>query len=296
MKESVLVLGAGGFIGGRVMAALAASPGVEAVPAYHRAPPADAWPHALRLDATRHDELGEAVDFADVVVNCVNGSPHTVVAVARALTTVTRTSTHPARLVHISTMAVYNGATGVVDETRALEPGHDEATAASVAAERLVQHCIGSVILRPGCVYGPGDPHGSRALARWLVAGRRAGLGSAGARTCNLVYVDDVAAAVLQVVRRPALSGHIFNLGSPVPPTWDEYLARFAQALDQQGAPDLVRSRHPALRWRGPPPAAVRGWSQNIRLDVSKAERVLHLAWTPLDTGLRRTIEPLRQA
>lgn len=308
MKQSVLVLGAGGFIGRRVMAALAAAPGVEAVPADLRTLPRDAWPHAMRLDATRQEQLGEAVDFADVVVNCVKGSPRTVVATARALAAVTRTSTHPARLVHISTMAVYKGASGTVDETR-LGNGPDGAAAANIAAERLVQSVIGSVILRPGCVYGPGDAEHNRRLARWLGTGRLADLGPAGAGTCNLVFVDDVAAAVVEVVRRPALSGHVFNLGSPAPPSWNEYFARFAQALDSQvtqgSEPHALLARrlaeagspHVVMPWqRHPPLDALRSWSQVLRLDVRKAERFLRVAWTPLDTGLRATVEPLRLA
>ena len=87
------------------------------------------------------------------------------------------------------------------------------------------------VVFRPGCEYGPGGELWSRRVAKWLLARRLGDLGAAGDGYCNLVHIDDLVHAVLLSLRRPAAVGQIFNLAAPDPPTWNEYLVKYAIAL-----------------------------------------------------------------
>ncbi len=80
-------------------------------------------------------------------------------------------------------------------------------------------------VLRPPAVYGPGDRE-LAPLFRWMGRGIAPVLGSADARF-SLLYVDDLAAAVLQWLEQPHYVQGIFELhdGRPGGYGWDEVAA-----------------------------------------------------------------------
>lgn len=321
MIRRVLVLGAGGFIGRRVVAALAAAPWARPVAALHRAPLERDDVETVRLDAADPAALQPALNGVDAVVNCIAGNARTIVATARTLFAGAALAPSRPRVVHVSTMAVYGSAVGRVDEGAALRGDHGAYAAAKVEAERCAAGWDDVVTLRPGCVYGPGSAQWSERIARLLQARRVGDLGAAGDGACNLVHVDDVVAAVLLALRRPRIAGHAFNLGLPQAPTWNEYFVAFGRALGavpvrriparrlaleaRLWAPPLKVAEIIAARLGRPagdripppiPPSLLRLWGQDLRLDVRKAEDMLGLSWTPLDAGLRTTAAQLRAA
>lgn len=319
MKQRVLVLGATGFIGRRVAATLAATDWAAPVAAGFRSLPPAALFETVRFDATREPAMARALEGADAVVNCIAGSAATIVASSRALFAAVARAARPPRVVHLSSMAVYGSAVGTLDESAKLLGDSGAYAAAKVEAERLAAGCGDVVVLRPGCVYGPGSVQWSERIARWLAARRVGDLGAAGDGACNLVYVDDVVAAILAALRLARVPARAFNLGSPAPPTWNEYFLQFARAL---GAVPVRRISRRELAvetrlWAVPlklaelaanlarlrgvvpppiPPSLLATWSQDLRLDVRRAERVLGVAWTPTAAGLRETAGHLRTA
>jgi nucleoside-diphosphate-sugar epimerase len=252
------------------------------------------------------------------VVNCIAGSAAAIVATARSLFAAARSAPRTPRVIHLSSMAVYGSAVGRVDETAQLSGENGAYAAAKVEAEDLAASCSGTVILRPGCVYGPGSVQWSERIARWLTTHRIGDLGAAGDGICNLVHVDDVVAAILAGLQLPRVAGHAFNLGSPAPPTWNEYFLSFARMLGAVPLSRISRRRlaletkvlAPPLKFAEmaaglmrlpkatvPPPlpaSLLRSWGQDITLDVCKAEQLLHIAWTPAEAGLRETAGLLR--
>jgi nucleoside-diphosphate-sugar epimerase len=319
MKPRVVVLGAGGFIGRRVVAALAASAWTP-VAAHHHAPLAPGPVETVTLDAADEGALARALEGADAVVNCIAGSAATITATSLALYAVVARAPRPPRVIHLSSMAVYGSAVGTVDENARLLGDNGAYAAAKVEAERLAARCGDVVVLRPGCVYGPGSVQWSERIARWLAAHRVGDLGAAGDGICNLVYVDDVVAAILAGLRLPRGDGRTFNLGSPAPPTWNEYFLAFARALGTVPVSRISRRQLvvETMLWAPPlkvaelaarlarlrrvsipppiPPSLLRSWGQEIRLDVRRAQQVLGMTWTPPDTGLRQTAGHMRQS
>ena len=317
IRQRVLVLGAGGFIGTRVVAALAASDWAIPIAATHRATPRYAGNvETTRLDATAAPAVAQALRGVAAVVNCVAGDAETIVAGARTLFNSCASMTPQPRVVHLSTISAYGTATGFLDETAPLRGDGDAYSAAKAEAERLAQVCASVVHLRPGIVYGPGSPIWSERIGQWLLSHRLGDLGAAGGGYCNLVHVDDVVEAILRTLRLPGIAGEAFNLSLTSAPTWNEYFRLYAEALGASFhsishqrlllelavlAPPLMLAERAArlgrLRWQPPPP--IRPWlmrlcRQRIRLDVRKAERVLDMKWTPLDRGLRDTAEQFR--
>lgn len=312
MSARIVVLGARGFVGRRIVAAVARAGDtpVAVTRRFVETPGAE----RMVADATDAAALQRALEGAAGVINCVLGDRATIVANARALSIAALATDVPA--VHFSSMAVYGSALGIVDETAELRGDTGWYAAAKADAERALAGA-GTTVLRPGIIYGDHSPQWGGRIARLLRAGRLGDLGAAGDGICNLVHVDDAVAAALAGLREPAARGEAFNLGSPAPPTWNEYFLAYARAL---GAVPLRRiprwrlrletlvgiplkaleiaARKLHLRADGLPPAIVPsllhtfGW--DLRLDVSKAERLLGFHGRPWPQGLAEAAAEFR--
>lgn len=306
MSTRIVVLGADGFIGRRVVAALAASGWATPVVAGRRAADRNGAVERLQLDATDASALQGAFADAAGVVNCVAGDARTIVATAKALFDAAA-ATGPV-VVDFSSMAVYGSAIGTVDEDAPLNGDTGPYAAAKIEAERIARGYARSVSLRPGIVYGPGSTQWSERIARWLIAGRVGDLGAGGDGYCNLVHVDDVARAAVRALRLVDAQGRAYNLGLPDPPTWNDYFVAYSKALgavpvkritgrqmklEKLAAIPLkvaeIAAGKAKLKLPLPPPIppSLPGvWRQEIKLDVRRAERELGLVWTPLEVGL----------
>jgi len=306
IKQPVVVLGAGGFIGRRVVDALAASSWAEPVAVGRRIDAADLHPAARKvaLDASDERSLESVLVGAAGVVSCISGDPASIVRSGRALLTVTARMPVAPRVVYLSSLAAYGAVADTVDEDAPLRNNYTDYGAAKALVDQLAANYPFVVRLRPGIVYGPGSPWWTDRIARLLVARRLGDLGEAGSGYCNLVHVDDVVAAILSALREPAAAGHAFNLGSPLVPTWNEYFMRYAHALRAEPVRRIGRGRlWFELAVRGPllkvgerltgkdAASAIRPWLTDlcrlgIRMRVDRAEQVLGLRWKPLDKGL----------
>ncbi len=207
-------------------------------------------------------------------------------------------------------MTVYGSGDLLADERIRPRTDLGAYAAAQAEAEAAIADHSNAVILRPGCEYGPGCPHWSTRIALLLEAHRLGDLGAAGDGICNLIFLDDLAAAVLSALRHPGIGGEIFNIAMRSPPTWNDYLIRFGIALgavpirritarrlnleSRLLAPPLRVMEILAGRRSGRPRLAVpqitssllKLCRQRITLDVAKAEAMLGMKWTALDQGI----------
>jgi nucleoside-diphosphate-sugar epimerase len=314
MKKRVLVLGASGFIGKRIVNALAASDWATPIAASrHPKSTVGSLIETLAVDATNESALKSAMTNVDAVVNCVAGNADAITQSAKILFATAGHMTASPRVVHLSSLAAYGSTTGPVDEAAPLLGDLDAYSAAKATAEKYAANCENWVILRPGIVYGPGSAWWSDRIARLLLARRLGDLGKFGAGLCNLVHVDDVVAAVLVALRQPNIERQAFNLSMPNPPTWNEYFVQYGQALGLTQVPkispirltlelkaiaiplklaEIVASKFKVLNLH--PAPAIRPWlitlcQQHISMQTAKAETLLGLRWIPLNQGLKET-------
>jgi nucleoside-diphosphate-sugar epimerase len=315
MQQRILVLGANGFIGRKLVAALVAADWAAPIAGVRIAPaaPQEDVEHRV-VDATDEAAVASALIGVDAVVNCVVGKTIAISQGARALfAAASRASTTP-RIVHLSSMSVYGNASGLVDESAALSADLGPYAAAKIQAEQLAAGYPSCVILRPGCEYGPTSPQWSIRIADLLMARRLGDLGANGDGYCNLVHVDDVVAAILLGLQ-PQLKSAVFNLSTPDPPTWNEYLIRYGRLLKAVPIKRISQRRlkietkilGPALKilelgleaaklgkLRTPPPippSMARLMRQEIKLDVQRAEQTLGIRWKSLDAGMEETAD-----
>ena len=311
MKQSILVLGANGFIGRAVVARLASTNWATPVLGLRRpSKNRDEQFDRRVVDATSVESLLAAMQDASGIVNCVAGDADTIVRSARALFEAAARNSLAPRIVHLSTMSVYGSTVGLVDETAQLRGDLGPYSAAKVAAEALASVYPHTVILRPGCVFGSGSEQWTIRLARLLLGHRLGDLGAAGDGYCNLVAIDDVTMAILRALGDPGMEGRIYNLSTPAQPTWNEFLVKFGVALravpvrrisrrrlrieTKLLAPPLkmaeIIARACRLNTRSVPypipPSLIRLMGQEIRLDTRRAEAELGLRARDVDQTL----------
>lgn len=325
---TVLVTGAGGFLGRRVVAELQQR-GHRVRAMLHSAAPAAEWNDVEVVHAALGDNqaIGRALTGVTTVVHCaarvarrgtraeffrdnVHGTAHLVEAARTA---------GVERFIHVSSIAIY----GRVTKNRVLKENsgyelHPELRGAytwsKVEADRVVQEIgrsgdLRTVILRPGILVGPDGPEFTARLAigpirgRLLIVGRRDAV-------LPLCHVDDVARAVAAAVTVPEARG-AYNLVDESL-TQDEWLRMrrngSPSARPHYIAPALLTIPVGSLELlyklaRRPAPTLsrykIRCATENLRYDISRARR--DLGWKP-EVGVRalhakaRSSAPTQQA
>jgi nucleoside-diphosphate-sugar epimerase len=299
MKQRIVINGAENFVGRRLFARLAQSD----------------WAQPVAVSTGNAAALQDVLSDAQSVVHCVVGSASMIRARSNALYTALAKRSAGTRIVHLSSSTVYGSAVGNVSEDGELRTDLGTYARAQRDAEGLATQHGNAVILRPGAEYGPECAHWSGRIAHLLRSRRLGDLGDAGDGVCNLTYIDDLIAAILAALEVEGIRGESFNIALDHKLTWNEYFVAFARALGAVPVKrisrrrlkletkvlavplklmEIVASRAGLHGLSLPPPISsslLQSCAQDISLQVTKAERVLGVRWTPLEVGLKAAAE-----
>jgi UDP-glucose 4-epimerase len=136
------------------------------------------------------------------------------------------------------------------------------------------------VVLRPSYAYGPGQtgkliPHVISSALRGVSAEL-----ASGERRMDFVYAEDVGRAYVAALSAPGVEGEIIDIGCGE-------LTRVRDVVDM--VLDLVGPQRPSASYGA---IDERPFEQEVQVDVDRARRLLGwIATTPLEEGLRRTVE-----
>lgn len=311
----VLVLGGSGHVGARLCTMLRDTDWATPVCASSRRSLPGV--ESIRLDTRDAEAMRQALARADAVVNCVAGNASAIGEGARVLAEAALAA-GCRRIVHLSSMSVYGPIEGCIDEETPLDGSLGWYAQAKCEAEAHVSAFASrggtAVVLRPGCVWGPGSELWVGRIARLLQARRLGDLGAAGDGWSNLVHVDDVCRAVLAALQTMDAGAGLraYNLSAPDSPRWNEYFVDLALAIGATpvrrlsarqvrldamlaGPPlkvaEIVAKRvlgHAGLLPVPIPPNLLGLWERHLQLDATRASREWGLAWTPYSVALKQ--------
>lgn len=248
-KETVCVTGASGGLGQALLEQLA---GRYHVKALFRAKNdiSDDWARqgctVVRGDLGDEQALSELVSGTTVIYHCaamISGSWKDSYAVnvdgTRRL--VLAAVAHGCRrFVHVSSVAVYSGAApdaAYTEDTPLVE--NDEMAVYALTklrSEKVLidvarEHGIDYTILRPTCIYGPRTGSYTRVPVTMMQKRLPVMFGD-GHGLMDVVYVEDIARAIVLASRSPRASGEVFNIGHQAV-TLNEFYSCYGRMLNR---------------------------------------------------------------
>lgn len=261
MGGGVAVLGAGGFVGARMleMAVLRGRTDIVPIVRSFRSVARSAHlavPHRL-ADASRHESLVRALDGCDAVVNLTVGATSEILRTTESIYRAACTA--GARvLIHISSATVF----GEIDRPDLPDDApprldhwmpyaRQKGLAENFLRARMGTGPLAIVVLRPSLIWGPSSPW-VLGPASDLTRGAAYLVGD-GAGVCDLMYVDDLVRSIDAVVARPAPPSGFFHVADDAASTWREYYGALAEGLGVDPATIHVvpgGRYHPGLRDR----------------------------------------------
>jgi nucleoside-diphosphate-sugar epimerase len=242
--ERILVTGASGFLGCRLVEHLRLGHGV-AVRGTIRIPARAARLARLDAEIVRADladppSLARALDGCDAVIHCAYGVEGSAKKrrelTGRATGTLAQLALRAGvrRFVHISSVAVWGFKPGPGELDESVPPrytGHPYCDGKIDAEREIASACergLPAVVLRPTNVFGPFSAIWTVAPVESLRRGDMVLVGS-GEGPANTVYVDNVVDAVLRALTSERAVGETFVVSDDDGTTWRELYERYAR-------------------------------------------------------------------
>jgi nucleoside-diphosphate-sugar epimerase len=266
MSGGVAILGAGGFVGARLleMAVLGGRTDIVPVVRTFRSVARVAnlgMSHRLG-DACRPESVERALAGCEAVVNLTTGDPADILRTTQSIYTAA-VAAGARLLIHLSSATVYGQVErpDLADDAPPqldhwMHYAREKGLAENFLRERMTEQRLSIVVLRPGLIWGPRSPWVIRPATQ-LVSGSAYLVGGGGG-ICNLMYVDNLIRSIDAVVAHPKQIPGFYHVADDETTTWREYYAALAAGL---GVDLATVHMVPADRYR----AGLRGLLEELK-------------------------------
>ena len=235
----IAVLGAGGFVGSRLIEYCHNRADFEFIPIL-RSPKSLARlskinPKRILVNTSCVNQLSDSLGGFDWVLNLSSGQWNQILPDVKKIWEACEIANVP-RLIHISSAVVF----GQVENEAINDDSNPDLNSWMLyaqekgRAEMFLRGKMGLaktkiVVLRPGLIWGPRSPW-TILPAKQLLLGK-AWISCSGRGICNLVHVDNVVRYVLRVIGCQKQLDGFFNIADPEARTWLDYYISIAQGL-----------------------------------------------------------------
>lgn len=277
--SKVLVTGATGFIGGRLVERLVEEHGAQVrciIRNVGRAARVGRLPvELICADLCNAGEVDRAVHGTDYVFHCAYDVRSRRQNVDGLRNLIEACAIHSVQcLVDVSTFAVYEPFPDgpLTEETRDGDRSNTYVDT-KLDLERMIFEAahdrgLAATIVQPSVVYGPFCSPWTNTPAEMLIFGDVI-LPDRGEGLCNAVYIDDVVDGLILAAVSPAAVGERFIISGPQPVTWATFFTEMAHALGTKPPKfwpyeRIAETNHGVIR--------------NIKLAVSDPKRLIKMA------------------
>lgn len=242
LKDRVLVTGASGFIGARLVEELSTANDYAVTALVRSTRKVDLVKSqsvtTVVADLSSRQGINQAIKGHDIVINLAYDFKGSQRNNLQAFTNL-----HDACIEHgvkhfiqVSSIVVYDDwSFGDINEKSSSQRSGDEYRDTKIAIEQALdlssaKGVLHTTILQPTIVYGPNSWLWTDAVVEKLLTGTLI-LPSSGKGVCNAVYVDDVVDALLLAIRSSEVSDEKYIISGPEPVTWGYFFESYNQAL-----------------------------------------------------------------
>lgn len=238
--KRIAVLGAGGFVGGRLLEMAVGTGIADVVPVVRSCKSLGGISKlgvAYKMsDVSRVESLQPAIGGCEVVLNLTIDAPWRMGANTAAICQACRTA-GVQLLIHISSAEVYGRVEdpqihddSLPDRRHWMAYARGKGEAELVLRQHMNRVPFSIVALRPGLVWGPRS-FWTAAAAQDLMEGR-AFLVNGGTGICNLMFIDNLLHSVLGITRQSSWPSGFYNVADDEEVTWGEYYGELARHLN----------------------------------------------------------------
>lgn len=243
-RGKILVTGANGFIGGRLVEHLVLNRKANVCAVVHnmnksaRLSTLDV--EIVQCDITDFVKLRSIVEGCEIVVHCAYGNSGTDIEKERVTVEGTRNILQASlecgvkKFIHLSTVAVYgSNPPDSLNETAEYAVTGDVYTRSKIQAEKLVidyykVHGLRAVILQPAIVYGPYSTIWTVEPIQKIKDGSLILINN-GEGICNVLYIDNLVHAIELAIENDRAIGERFIITDGKPITWGEFYGKYSE-------------------------------------------------------------------
>jgi 2-alkyl-3-oxoalkanoate reductase len=233
------VVGAGGFLGARLMHVIRLEPNLQGVgivrSAKSMARLSNAPMEVRVVNTASMTQLSEALSDCETVVNAISGDVSRIPTETRTVFEATRKAGCKL-LIHLSSAVVFGRAKSAGLHDDSIPDIHNWMLYARGKAEgeiylrdAMQDAPMRVVVLRPGLIWGPGS-HWVRMVGEQLMHGTVC-LSNSGKGIANLVHVDNLVEMILAVNRKPSGPSGFYNVADSGKVTWSDYYEGIAKRI-----------------------------------------------------------------